>query len=61
MGQCSPKLPRERNSSVVHENRIENKITDELNTNEGGDKKHTKMLLTSEKARDTATWIMTTW
>ena len=42
MGQCSPKLPRERNSSVEHENRIENKSTDELNTNEGGDKKHTK-------------------
>lgn len=61
MGQCSPKLPRERNSSTEHENRSENKTTDELNTNEGEDKRLNKMLLTSEKARDTATWIMTTW
>ena len=61
MGQCSPKVSKKLDSSFEHKNKIENITVREVNTEVKEDKKQNKMLLSPEKARDTATWIMTTW
>ena len=62
MGQCSPKgSSKELHSSIEDKNKIENDTIGQVKTKVQEDKRRNKMLLSPEKARDTATWIMTTW
>ena len=63
MGQVSPKSMKERKSSSTckHKNKTDN-MADVKNTIEQQNRpKQGMLLLSPEKARDTATWIMTTW
>ena len=64
MGQVSPKSMKEHESSSTcnNKNKTDNMADVKNNTIEQQNRpKQGMLLLSPEKARDTATWIMTTW
>ena len=61
MGQVSPKISKELKSSENCNDRKKNIPKEEMKNKVEDEIKPGPMLLSPEKARDTATWIMTTW
>ena len=58
MGQVSPKASKEFHRSMMLKNVS---LDNDMKKKEKSDDKHLPIMLSPEKARDTATWIMTTW
>ena len=61
MGQVSPKASKELHSSLMFNEKIKTITIDDMKKKEKEEDKPLPFMLSPEKARDTATWIMTTW
>lgn len=61
MGQVSPKASKGLHSSMILNNKVKSISIDDMKKKEKEEDKPLPCMLSPEKARDTATWIMTTW
>ena len=62
MGQVSPKASKELHRSLMfNSQQIKSISIDDVKKKTKDDDKPLPIMLSPEKARDTATWIMTTW